>query len=50
LGFRKAYDEGGLEVNEFVEFGPVQFLRYAFLNGWYLLLDEIANRRNAYAL
>ena len=48
--FRRAYDEDGLEVEEFGDFGPVQFFRNAFLNGWYLLLAEVAARRNVYAI
>ena len=48
--FRKAYDEDGLTVEEFADFGPVQFFRNAFLNGWYLLLAEVAARRNVWAI
>jgi transaldolase len=48
--FRKAYDEDGLTVEEFAEFGPVRFFRNAFLNGWHLLLAEVAARRNVYAI
>jgi transaldolase len=50
VDFRKAYDEEGLPVAEFAEYGPVQFFRNAFLNGWYQLLAEIPARRNVYAL
>jgi transaldolase len=48
--FRKAYDEDGLSVEEFAGFGPVRLFRNAFLKGCYLLLAEIASRRNALAL
>jgi transaldolase len=48
--FRQAYDEDGLNVEEFADFGPVQFFRNAFLNGWYLLLAEVAARRNVWAV
>jgi len=48
--FRKAYDDDGLTVEEFADFGPVQFFRNAFLNGWYLLLAEVAARRNVWAV
>ena len=48
--FRKAYDEDVLTVEEFADFGPVQFFRNAFLNGWYLLLAEVAARRNVWAI
>ena len=48
--FRRAYDDNGLSVAEFADFGPVQFFRNAFLNGWYLLLAEVAARRNLWAV
>ena len=48
--FRKAYQADGLPVAEFAEFGPVRLFRNAFLKGWYLLLAEIAARRNTLAL
>jgi transaldolase len=48
--FAKAYQEDGLPVSEFAEFGPVQLFRNAFLKGWHLLLAEVAARRNALAL
>lgn len=50
VDFRRAYDEDGLTVDEFADYGPVQFFRNAFLKGWYLLLAEIAARRNVYAI
>jgi len=50
VDFRKAYDEDALTVEEFAHYGPVQFFRNAFLNGWYLLLAEVASRRNVYAV
>ncbi len=48
--YRKAYDEDGLQVDEFAGFGPVQLFRNSFLKGWYLLLAEIASRKHAAAL
>lgn len=48
--FRQAYVEDGLSVEEFADYGPVQLFRNAFLNGWYLLLAEVASRRHALAL
>jgi transaldolase len=48
--FRKAYDEDGLSVEEYADFGPVQLFRHAFLKGYYLLLAEIASRHNLHAL
>jgi len=43
--FRRAYEEGALEVEEFEDFGPVVLFRTAFLNGYARLLDAIAERR-----
>lgn len=43
--FRRAYDEGGLSVQEFKDFGPVVLFRTMFLNGYARLLDEIMERR-----
>jgi transaldolase len=48
--FRKAFDEDGLSVVEYADFGPVQLFRNAFLKGWYLLLAEIPSRRHALAV
>ena len=48
--FVKAYSEEGLSVDEFIDYGPVQQFRNAFLNGWYLLLAAIAKRKTVYAL
>ena len=48
--FRRAYEEDGLAVEEYAEFGPVQLFRNAFLKGWYLLLAEVASRRHFHAL
>jgi transaldolase len=48
--FAKAYDEDGLSVAEFADYGPVQLFRNAFLKGWYLLLAAIPSRRHALAL
>ena len=48
--FRKAYDQDGLSVEEYAEYGPVQLFRNAFLKGWGLVLAEIPSRRHALAL
>jgi transaldolase len=48
--FRRAYEEDGLSAEEYAEFGPVQLFRNAFLKGWYLLLAEVASRRQFHAL
>lgn len=43
--FAKAFDDDGLSVDEFEDFGPVQMFRDNFLEGYYLLLAQIAARR-----
>lgn len=43
--FRRAYDEGGLPVDEFGAYGPVQLFRNNFIAGYERLLAEIAARR-----
>ncbi len=43
--FSKAYNEDGLSVDRFEDFGPVQMFRNNFLEGYYLLLAEVASRR-----
>jgi transaldolase len=48
--FRRAYEQDGLSVEEYAEFGPVQLFRNAFLKGWYLLLAEVTSRRHFHAL
>ena len=48
--FGRAYKVGGLSVDEYAEFGPVQLFRNAFLKGWHLLLAEVAARRNYHAI
>jgi transaldolase len=44
-GFRRAFDEDGLAVQEFADFGPLMFFKTMFLNGHARLLDEVADRR-----
>jgi transaldolase len=43
--FRKAWREGGLAVEEFAAFGPVQKFRNQFLKGWQTLLDTVKEER-----
>ena len=45
-GFRRAYDEDGLSVAEFADFGPLMYFKAMFLNGYARLLDEVAERRS----
>ena len=44
-GFRRGYDEDGLAVEEFADYGPLMFFKAMFLNGYARLLDEVAERR-----
>ena len=48
--FKKAYEDDGLPLEEFAAYGPVQLFRNSFLNGYHLLLAEIAARRHFHAL
>jgi len=50
VDFRRAYENDGLAVSEFAEFGPVQLFRNSFLKGWHLLIAEVASRKAAKAL
>ena len=43
--FRRAYDDDGLAVDEFKDFGPLLLFRSMFLEGYYHLLTAIATRR-----
>lgn len=43
--FRRAYDEDGLPLEAFKDFGPVQLFRNMFLEGYGDLLREITARR-----
>ena len=44
-GFRRAFDEDGLALQEFANFGPLMFFKTMFMNGYVRLLDEVAERR-----
>jgi transaldolase len=44
-GFRRAFDEDGLAVREFADFGPLMFFKTMFLNGYARLLDAVADCR-----
>lgn len=43
--FRKAYLEDGLTIQEFKDFGPVDFFRSMFVKGWDYLLNTVKERR-----
>jgi len=44
-GFRKAYMEDGLTVDEYEEFGPVCYFRDMFVSAWESALEVIGKRR-----
>ena len=46
-GFRQAYMEDGLTVEEYEEYGPVRYFRDMFVSAWENTLDLIAKRRAA---
>lgn len=48
--FKKAYEEDGLNVNSFAQYGPVQLFRNSFLNGWFTLLAAICKRKTLHAV
>lgn len=43
--FVRVYDENGMQPEEYYDFGGVELFRNAFLKGWSVLLDRIAERR-----
>ncbi len=44
-GFRRAYEDDGMDLGEFADFGPVMLFKTMFLNGYIRLLDEVIDRR-----
>ncbi len=45
--FRQAYMENGLDVNEYEEYGPVEYFRSMFISSWKSTLESIKERRAA---
>lgn len=43
--FKEGYQVGGIHVEEYEEFGPVQLFRGSFVKSWKRVLDIIAERR-----
>ncbi len=43
--FRRGYEDNGLTVDEFDDFGPVQLFRSSFVKSWTRMLKEVADRR-----
>lgn len=46
-GFRQAYMENGLSVDEYEEYGPVDYFRQMFISSWNEVLRVIKERRAA---
>lgn len=46
-GFRQAYMEDGLTVDDYEEYGPVEYFRDMFVSSWKSTLNLIAERRAA---
>lgn len=45
--FRRGYEEDGIHVEEYDEFGPVELFRSSFVKSWQRVLDVIRERRQA---
>ena len=45
--FKRGYQEDGLELAEYAEFGPVQLFRNSFIKSWNKVLQVIKDRRNS---
>lgn len=43
--FKRGFQEDGLEIEEFEDFGPVRLFRSAFIKGWKRVLDLISEHR-----
>lgn len=43
--FRRGYEDDGLSIDEFEDFGPVQLFRSGFVKSWSRMLQEVASRR-----
>ncbi len=48
--FRKAYNEDGLSIDEFEDYGPVLLFRSMFLKGWENLLQVIKEQRKSVSI
>ena len=47
--FKRGYLEGGLELDEFEDFGPVRLFRSSFIKSWNRVLELIKSRRSSRA-
>ncbi len=43
--FKRGYEDDGIQVEEYDEFGPVELFRSSFVKSWQRVLDIIAERR-----
>jgi len=43
--FKRGYQEDGLEIEEFEDFGPVRLFRSAFIKSWKRVLDLVNDHR-----
>jgi transaldolase len=43
--FKRGFQEDGLEIEEFEDFGPVRLFRSAFIKSWKRVLDLISEHR-----
>jgi len=46
-GFKQAYMEKGLNVNEYETYGPVEYFRNSFVSAWKNVLNLVKERRNS---
>jgi transaldolase len=44
--FKRGYEDDGITVHEYDEFGPVELFRSSFVKSWQRVLDVIHERRN----
>lgn len=47
--FKRGYSEGGMEIDEFEDFGPVRLFRSSFIKSWKRVLALIKERRTVLA-
>ncbi|MFA5447386.1 MAG: transaldolase family protein [Sphaerochaeta sp.] len=43
--FKRSWDENGMTVDEFADYGPVMLFRTQFMNGWSRLIDAVQMAR-----
>jgi transaldolase len=45
--FKRGYEDDGLEIDEFEDFGPVRLFRSMFISSWTRVLGLIAERQSS---